>query len=131
MWWIPVRPKRLSIPTSVVHGARAATWIVIATVAWISLLPGAAMMPIGRGLTAHFVAYAVLGAIAGLGYGGSALRYGCLALVLVACAGLFEFSQIWAPGRTFSLLDLVASTAGGLVGMLGAWTFRSFAGPDR
>ncbi len=108
----------------IISGARVATWIVIGTVAWNSVLPGAMMIPLGRGYWEHFAAYAALGAIAGLAYGGGPGRFACLAAALVACAAAFEVFQIWAPGRTFSVPDLVISGLGGSIGLLSAWAMR-------
>lgn len=131
MWWTQPQPKRASISNIVFHAARAAVWIVIATVAWISLLPGAAIMPIGRGLAEHFFAYAVLGAMAGIGYGGNAARYRWLTFILTVCAGIFELAQIWTPGRTPSIPDLVSSGIGALVGIVCAYIVRLLLGLDR
>ncbi|WP_230530889.1 VanZ family protein [Microvirga roseola] len=104
--------------------SRLATWTIIAAITVLSLAPGSEMIPIGRGLTEHFLAYLVFAAAAALGYGRK-LGYGTLVVIAVVAAALFEFAQGWVPGRAASVNDFAASSLGAFLGVTIAVWLRS------
>lgn len=98
--------------------ARVLAWACLATIAVLSLVPGElrphSFLP---GEAEHFIAYAVAGLLLALAYPSTRERLlGWLCLSLAS--GGFEILQNFAPGRSPSVWDAVASTAGLTFGML-------------
>lgn len=120
-------PRLWLLPRPVLWGARVATWLIVAGVLVLSLLPGSLMPSIGRGLAEHFIAYTVFATAAALGYG---RRFGYLLLfaIAVALAGLFEFAQMLLPQRQLSALDFWAGALGAGLGVSLAHLIRTLVG---
>lgn len=88
------------------------------------------MIPIGRGLMEHFVAYLGLSLVLTLGYGRRLTAAG-LVLALTAAAALFEIAQNWVPDRAPSIVDFLVSASGALIGIWLADLVRSARGSTR
>lgn len=117
---MPLGPLRTSL--------RFLTWICVAVLAILSLLPAQDMVRTGLpGTLEHFAAYAGSGVIAMAGYGlerGSIRVIGCLWLY----AGILEYLQHFSPGRHPTIADFAASAAGALCGGIAVvvlWRRRS------
>lgn len=98
---------------------RGATWICVAALAALSLIPGPEMIRTGLdGRIEHVAAYFGTTLIAGLAYAG---RVGLLriAVPLAAYAGMLELGQNLSPGRTPSALDFLAGTGGIVLASVG------------
>ncbi|KAF1695322.1 hypothetical protein CSC64_03485, partial [Pseudoxanthomonas koreensis] len=63
----------------------------------------------------HVVMFAAVGLLAALAF--PAVRFGRLLLVLFVLAASTEFVQIWVPGRTSSLFEVVLDVVAGAVGL--------------
>ena len=115
------------LPRPVLWAARIATWLIVAGVLALSLLPSSLMPSIGQGLAEHFIAYMVFATAAVLGYG---RRFGYLLLFLiaVALAGLFEFAQMLLQQRQLSALDFLAGALGAGLGVSLAHLIRTLVG---
>ena len=108
---------------------RVLTWCGIILLAVLSLLPGQAleflslspMMQLVRAILSgpaeHFVAYAVVAAIAIAGYGSS---LGGLRIIAALCvyAGALEYIRHFSPGRHPSIPKFAGSTLGACCGGL-------------
>jgi hypothetical protein len=93
---------------------RPAAWACIVALGVLSLLPKDEMLRTGAdGRIEHFIAYAGTMLVAAIGYGA---RVGLLrlALLLVPYAGVLELLQNFSPGRTPSIFDFLASSAGAI-----------------
>ena len=96
---------------------RVLTWICVAVLAVLSLLPSEAMVQTGLpGPVNHFVAYAGAAAIATLGYGSASGALFPIPTMLCAYGGVLEYLQHFAPARDPTFLDFVASAVGTLSG---------------
>ena len=109
--------------------ARLAAWIGVAALIVLSLVPGQyrphTPFP---GQVDHFMAYALAGAAAALGYPRPRSRiWWQIALTAFACAA--EILQHWIPGRSPSPLDAIASSAGLAAGLIVASLFRAALTP--
>jgi VanZ family protein len=90
---------------------RGAFFVALGTLTWLSLAPQERLPPINLwDKLAHAVAFAVLATLIHAGW--PRARQAALWGTLVAFGLLMEVLQIPAPGRNFSLLDLVADAAG-------------------
>lgn len=94
----------------------------------LSSIPGSSPVLLrGYNLTAHAVAYGLLGALLLHALAGGRLRGVTIrhAAAAVAVAGLYgisdELHQRFVPGRTADLVDLGADVAGALCGVLVVW----------
>lgn len=91
-------------------------------VGWLSLQPGGNSAIGSYDKLAHFLTYAVFAVLAyrlGLGR----LIFSFVALLIVTYSGLLEFGQSFIPGRMMSGLDLVANSAGVVLGSFICLTF--------
>ncbi len=70
-----------------------------------------------RGQFEHVAAYVIAAAILKLGWPLGRTRW--MGLGFAALAAVLETGQIWIPGRTSQLIDVVASTAGAAIGLVG------------
>jgi hypothetical protein len=112
-----------------VTSLRVLTWCGIALLAVLSLLPGKAlaalslspMMQIVRavlsGPAEHFVAYAIVAAIAMAGYGCARNRIWIIG-GLCLYAGALEYIRHFSPGRHPSLAKFAGSALGAICGGL-------------
>jgi VanZ family protein len=93
---------------------RFSTWVCVAFLAILSLLPAQDMVRTGlTGELEHFAAYAGSGAIAMAGYGlkrGTIRVIGCLWLY----AGILEYLQHFSPGRHPTVEFFAVSAVGAL-----------------
>lgn len=64
----------------------------------------------------HLILFFFLGSVSYIGWAEAATR---VAIVMFVLAIAFEFAQLFIPGRTFSMMDLV----GNLIGVGLAWVF--------
>ncbi len=104
---------------------RVGTWVCLAVLAVLSLLPGNEMVRTGvDGHIEHFVAYAGSAGIAILGYGGHRRQVATIACFWLY-AGLLEYLQNFSPGRHPAFEDFVASSLGALSGALAIMFLRS------
>lgn len=104
----------------------SAAWMTV--IFWLSSRPGSDV-PGGIAPYAHFVAYAVLGAL--LLYGLSRPRRWVPATILASLYGVTdEFHQAFVPGRTPDPMDWAIDTLGALVGaaLLAWWLARNGEG---
>ena len=115
------------LPSAVLWAGKIGSWVIVAGVLILSLLPARLMPPLGPGLAEHFVAYLALATAAALGYG---RRLGYLPLLTMAAglAVLFEIGQLLFPHRTFSMLDFLAGTVGAVLGVSVAHAIRRAVG---
>ncbi len=101
---------------------RTATWVCVALLAILSLLPGEDMVRTGMsGHIEHFVAYAGTAIIATTAYGPGGLRTVGL---LWAYAGLLEWLQHYSPGRHPAVTDFLSSSLGVLCGAVAVIVFH-------
>jgi len=107
--------------------SRAAFWICVAIILYLSLVPGE-MRPhaLASGHLEHFAAYAGTGFLFAPG---SSLRERCLAAFgLAALSGTMEIAQLWIPGRTGEFAGFVFSSLGAWTGLIAgslAWSLKS------
>lgn len=103
-------------------------WLMVAFVCFGSLLPAPEMdlRPLVGDKLIHFGAYLVLTVWFG-GLYGRPLNYVVIAAVLIALGLVLDMLQGMMPTRQFDLLDVLANSAGALVGfvallaILGGW----------
>jgi VanZ family protein len=96
---------------------RVTTWVAIAALAMVSLLPTEEVVRTGLGGRAeHVLAYAGTALVAAMAY---CSRRGRLriALALIAYAAALEYLQRFSPTRSSKALDLIFSSAGVLIGI--------------
>ena len=111
----------------ITYAARALLVVAVAAIAWQSLVPPPQIvMTVSSDKVAHFVAYAVVGALAVLSL---PARWWWLAwLATVAMGLLLEIAQAATPYRSFEWGDLAADAVGALVGVtIGVVAARAFA----
>jgi len=99
-------------PTTLIF--RVCGWAAVAAIAILSLVPGD-LRPhlLSVSQLEHFAAYLVAGAVLILGYSGVRPAV-TTASALPIYAAILELIQLWVPGRSARLIDVVA-------GSLGAW----------
>ena len=100
------------------RGKRAAAWCAIAAIGILSLLPGDEVAPIRSNLGGHFehvVAYVVTALITAIAYPDHSRFKISLSLMLYAAA--LEYLQRFSPGRVSSLVDLMFSSTGVMLGI--------------
>src|SRR4051812_34471891 len=91
----------------------AATWLCVATLVILSLVPGNERPRTGlEGQWEHFLAYAGTGLIATLAYYRPGWTIGGLCLL----SSVLELLQNFVPGRGPAVMDAMFSTAGGIAG---------------
>jgi VanZ family protein len=97
---------------------RAAAWLAVSLIIVVSLLPGSARPHSGLpALLEHFIAYAVAGWLMSINVRAAGTRWrGGILLVLVAIG--CELLQQWIPDRNPQLIDVAASTAGTVFGIV-------------
>jgi len=97
------------------HLFRVLTWCSVVALAILSLLPAEEMVRTGFGHhIEHFSAYAGSAGIAMIGYGQRRRAPWIIVLGFWAYAGLLEYLQHFAPGRTPAFEDFAASALGAL-----------------
>ena len=110
----------LSDILSWVRGSRwayAAGAACLLAIAVLSLIPGNWQRRTGLpGSAEHVIAYLGTGAILGVAL--PRCRSLWAISFLVAYSGLMEFLQVFSPGRDPSIADFLASSAGGLTGVV-------------
>jgi VanZ family protein len=84
----------------------------------VSLYPSNGTLPRTRlpGPVEHFIAYAVVAALAAFAFRGK-LRIWLLAVLMITYAAILETAQRWAPGRSASVVDFIGSSTGVIVGI--------------
>ena len=91
--------------TLVMNVSRIAAWLLLITIAVLSLVPPTLRPETGlRNNYEHFAIFAAAGAAFGLGYG---RRPYSLMVGLVTFAGVIELAQVLVPGRHARLSDFV------------------------
>lgn len=96
------------------------TWVGVAAIAVLSLLPADDLVRTGFGdRLEHVVAYAGLGLAAGLAFRGRRSPLGLFAS-LAALAAILETLQALSAGRHPSVGDFLASSTGAVVGIAAA-----------
>ena len=120
-------PRSWRLPFAVLWAGRIGSWIIVAGVMVLSLLPSGLMPPLGSGLAEHLLAYLAFATAAALGYG---RKLGYLPLLTIAAglAALLEAGQLLLPQRTFSALDFLAGTVGAVLGVSVAHAVRRAVG---
>ena len=92
---------------------RIATWLCVATIVVLSLVPGDERPHTGlEGQWEHFMAYAGTGLIAMLAYRRALWTIAGLCLL----SSVLELLQNFVPGRGPAVMDAIFSTAGGVTG---------------
>jgi len=108
---------------------RAAAWIGFLAICFVTLSPVALRPHIfASSALDRFAAFAALGFLLQAAYPRRPLLV--LAVVLGGAAGL-ELLQFITPDRDARLIDFVAKTVGGLIGILAARWLPSLSGPPR
>jgi VanZ family protein len=118
---------------------RRARWALLAWMATIFIassipgdsMPGAQIFRLDKVI--HFGVFGVLGALAAwaLPRAGGQVRWWLAWLITTAWGACDELHQWFVPGRYVELLDLVADSAGGLVGGLAVYMWaRRRIDPD-
>jgi hypothetical protein len=109
--------KQVGFMTFTLHIARAAAYFGVLAIIVLSLVPGVDRPHTGLpGEAEHFIAYCATASAFALGFWSSASRI-VFALGLTLLAGAMEILQLWVPGRHSALMDAVASSMGGLLGI--------------
>ena len=84
----------------------------------LSLIPGVVRPHTGLpGKVEHFIAYCSTGTVFALGFWSIGSRV-VIALGLTLLAGSMEILQMWVPGRHPAIADALASSMGGLLGIV-------------
>jgi hypothetical protein len=117
-------------PSWLKSGFKLVGWLAILTIAVLSLVPGE-IRPhtLSVSQLEHVIAYAITGALLAVGY--PILTQRVLIVAGLTCyAGILEIIQLWVPGRTSKIIDLVAGSSGALAGVLlvlalQSWLFRT------
>jgi VanZ family protein len=98
---------------------RIAAVLSVAAIVVLSLLPAKPTSGISNGQLEHGLAYVSAGVLVGL-----SLRSKVIAsLLLILLAGILELAQTGLPGRQAQFVDVVASGAAALLGVLVASRF--------
>lgn len=112
-------PSRMHSVTGLSALSRLLLWSGVAAIVLLSLAPGSERPHTGfSGKFEHFVAYAVVGGLAVLAYGGQRGRILFVWCAMTAASALLELGQMYVPGRNAGVLDLLASSSGALAGLL-------------
>ena len=97
--------------------ARVFGLFCVLTIIVLSLVPGVDRPHTGLpGEAEHFIAYCSTGTAFALGFWSIGPRV-VIALGLTLLAGSMEILQMWVPGRHPAIVDTVASSMGGLLGI--------------
>lgn len=99
-------------------------WLWAVAVLGLLLLAAASLLPADRspprtvlpGPVEHFLAYAVVSAVAAFAFVNSA-RLWLLGFALIGYAAVLELAQHWASGRSPNMMDFAASSAGAVTGI--------------
>ncbi len=95
-------------------------WVIsISLVSYLSLMPRLDLPQTfsGADKIAHFLAYFWLSAVPFFGF--SDIRRALKAALWMIGLGIgLEFGQLWVPGRQLSFFDMLANSAGVMVGIL-------------
>src|SRR5262245_53725607 len=98
--------------------ARLISWLLLAAAAFLTLAPRTYRPYTGvEHHLEHFLAFALLGLVFGLGY---PRRPVVLALIGVMAAAVLEILQRWVPGRHALLADFLINAAGVCAGVAAA-----------
>ena len=98
--------------------ARVISWLLLAAAAFLTLAPRTFRPYTGvEHHLEHFLAFALLGLVFGLGY---PRRPVLLALIGVMAAAALEILQRWVPGRHALLSDFMINAAGLCIGVAAA-----------
>src|SRR5262245_61608469 len=100
------------------HGRRAAAWCAIAAIGILSLLPGDEVAPMRTNLGGHLehvVAYVATTLFTAIAYPDPSRFKITLSLILYAA--VLEYLQRFSPGRASSLVDLMFSSTGVMLGV--------------
>ena len=102
---------------TVLTTARVIGLFCILAIIVLSLVPGVDRPHTGLpGKVEHFIAYCSTGTLFALGFWSIGSRV-VIALGLTLLAGSMEILQMWVPGRHPAIVDAVASSMGGLLGI--------------
>jgi hypothetical protein len=113
-----------------IRAARIAGWAGIAAITVLSLVPGSERPHTNLpGMAEHFVAYACTGFALSLAYQGLRERLIFWA-ALGTASGVFEILQMWIPGRSCEIEDVVVSTLGVTTGLLLGAALASQLSPE-
>lgn len=111
--------------TPLITSARAKRWWKLLLWAGVALTLILALVPAppkalstGWDKSDHLGAFGFLAVVGRLAWGGGLRRYLLLLLCLVAFGGLIEILQMFVPHRQADWFDLLADTAGTLLGLL-------------
>ena len=95
---------------------RVSLVLVLAAIAYLSLTPTTSIS-VGNDKVGHFIAYSALMTNMGL-VTLTKMKSFRIGIVFSICYGmLMEIGQHFVPGRTFSMLDMVANVSGVLIGV--------------
>lgn len=138
---MPAFPSSAVQPAWLTAVARALLALVLLVVAVATLLPNWQLAALRRAIPwlshaisrterlwlavdmVHVVMFAAVGLLAALA--SPAARFGRVLLVVFVLAAATEFVQIWVPGRTSSLFELLLDVTAALVGMSPVFIYRS------
>lgn len=98
--------------------------LLLAAIAYLSLTPSTSIS-VGNDKVGHFIAYCVLMINMGLVTlpKMKSFRFGILFSI---CYGmLMEIGQLYVPGRTFSMYDMLANVSGVLIGVVISFLFAN------
>jgi len=106
---------------------RGAGFFGVLAIIVLSLVPGAYRPHTGLpGQAEHFIAYCSTALALTLGFSSIASR-AVIAGGLVLLAGSMEILQLWVPGRHSAVMDAVASSLGGFLGIILGHIFLGLA----
>lgn len=98
--------------------------IVLVAIAYLSLTPSTSIS-IGNDKVGHFAAYCVLMINLGL-LTLPKMKSFLIGIVFSICYGmLMEIGQLYVPGRSFSMLDMLANISGVLLGVIISFFFAN------
>jgi VanZ family protein len=108
------------------RASRIAGWLLLGTIAALSLAPASYRPVSGLGHNwEHFFVHVLLGLAFGIGY---ARRWWFLSLGLVASTGAIEVAQLFVPGRHARMRDFLIDAAAVCLGLGLAWLSNGIAG---
>jgi hypothetical protein len=112
--------------------AQYVTWICIAIIIILSLLPGGERPHTGlSGKLEHIIAYAGTGVFAAIGYQLARQRL-AFWLAMVILSFMLELLQQYVPGRGPSIYDALSSSSGLTIGLLiGAYSCLKIFNEDK
>lgn len=110
--------------------ARPLFWLCLTIITVLSLVPGELRPHTGmHGRMDHAIAYAGTGIFMAIGY--VSMRQRLAGIIGVAALSvLFEFLQLYVPGRSSNILDALASSAGLTAGVAMGCLWTWFQGRD-